>query len=161
MPNANKISAAIVEQDITTMLSYLEDIKKKLPFLLDLSVEEKMELPKMRDKNVSWVHKTFEYATTNPGLIPTYIDHKEWAKDVKLAQDLLRIFRPLSQLVSQVDDSLTLAGSEAMTASLGFYNNLKAAVKAGVPGSKPMLEDLSSRFPGRTKTTNKKEQETS
>jgi hypothetical protein len=159
MSKTNKISAVISEQDMTTIISHAEDTKKKLPFLLDLSPEEKQELPKMRDRNVSWVHKVLEYAQANPSLVPGYVDLKEWAKDVKLAEDLLKLYRPLAQLVSQLDDSLTLAGSEAMMASLAFYNNLKGAAKAGVPGTKPMLEDLSSRFPGRPKNARKETEE--
>jgi len=43
------------------------------------------------------------------------------------------------------------AGSEAYTASLIFYNAVKGAAKAGVPGMKTIYDDLQSRFPGRGK----------
>jgi hypothetical protein len=159
MSKTNKISAVILEKDMITIVNHVEDIKNKLPFRIDLSPEEKQELPKMRDRNASWVLKTLEYAQANPSLVPGYVDLQEWAKDVKLVQDLLKLYRPLAQLVSQLDDSLTLAGSEAMMASLAYYNNLKGAAKAGVPGTKPMLEDLSSRFPGRPKSAKKETEE--
>ena len=155
MPISNKISASINEADLATLIARPQEMQQMLNFLLELSNEEKQEMPKMRDKNVSWVQKCLEYAMANPSLVPAYIDVKEWAKDFKLVQDLLKVYRPLAQLVSQIDDTLTMAGSEAMGASYGFYGNLKGAVKAGVPGSKPIYEDLSSRFPGRPKGPNK------
>jgi hypothetical protein len=57
---------------------------------------------------------------------------------------------PLSQLSEKLDDTTMEAGSEAFSAALVFYNAVKAAAKAGVPGMKVVADDLQARFPRRT-----------
>ena len=48
-----------------------------------------------------------------------------------------------------MEDSMTQAGSEAYVAALAFYQSVKGAAKAKVPGADAIYNDLNSRFPGR------------
>lgn len=48
-----------------------------------------------------------------------------------------------------LNDSLMLAGSEALQAALAFYAYLKIAARNKVPGAKSAYEELSEYFPGR------------
>jgi hypothetical protein len=53
-------------------------------------------------------------------------------------------------ILTEVDDMATIAGSEALSSILSYYNNVKDAAKKGVPGAKAIYDDLAKRFPGRT-----------
>jgi hypothetical protein len=151
MAKTNKISVAITAADMGVMLTAINDLNSKLNFLLALSEEDRKDLPKMGDKTVAFVNKCFDYAKANPALVPTYVEMAEFEKDVVAVSELLKVLRPIHQLYQRLDDTVMQAGSEAYQAGLLFYNNLKGATKAGVPGAKTIYHDLAERFPGRGK----------
>lgn len=148
----NKLSVQLAPAAITAITNAIQVIQTNLPFVLNLTAEERKELPKMGDKTVAFVNKALEYAKLNPQLVPTFMNVAEFSKDVELVNALTKVAFPLSQLSEKLDDTTMEAGSEAYTAALVFYNSVKAAAKAGVPGMKVVADDLQARFPGRKAT---------
>lgn len=51
-----------------------------------------------------------------------------------------------AQLHSDTDDTMMLAGSEALQSALLYYGQVKEANSKGVPTAKPIYDDLSERF---------------
>lgn len=119
------------------------------PKLIDLSPEEIKELPKMGEKTVDFVEKSLVHMEQNPTLVPSYVSIEEANKDLDGVRLLKTYYNPLEQLTGMISDSSIQSGSEAFTASLSFYNAVKAAAKADVPGAKMIYNDLKTRFPGR------------
>lgn len=148
----NKMSIEIDPQLVQRVLTSIEEINKELSFLLNLSVDERKCLPKMGDKSVSFVRKALEHARQNPQVVPLFLNIEEFDKDVKAVDSLIKILYPLHQLLEKVEDTTTIAGSESYASALVFYNAAKSAAKAGVPGMKTIVDDLSPRFPGRAST---------
>jgi hypothetical protein len=60
------ISAQLSQADRDAVMAAIATIKAKLPFLIDLSAEERKALPKMGDKSRAFVSKAMEVATQNP-----------------------------------------------------------------------------------------------
>lgn len=104
---------------------------------------------KLGDKSLSFVGKALEYARQNPAVVPPYIDVNEFERDLNLYVQLTKLLYPLHQLVEKLDDTTMQTGSEAYSAALLFYNAVKGAARAGVPGVKNIVDDLQTRFPGR------------
>lgn len=52
------------------MLQAIATIKEKLPFLVDLSADDRKTLPKMGDKSRAFVSKALEVAAQNPEFLP-------------------------------------------------------------------------------------------
>lgn len=153
----NRISITIEAADEKVILAAIATIESKLPMLINLSADNRHDLPKMGDKTLAFVTKSLEYATQNPTVVPTFLDVAEFNKDVIAVTSLSRILKPLNQLLEKIDDTTLLTGSEAYTEALVFYTALKGAAKAGVPGMKTVYDDLQARFPGRTKIATPKE----
>jgi len=149
MPYSN-ISASLSDADRDKILAYLTDAWKLLPFLVNLTNDEKKNLPKMGDKSVAFVEKSLDYSESTPKLVPPFLDVTELRKDVDLVKQLNPIYNLLSQLFDALDGTYTVLGSEAMVASLSFYHTARDASKKNVPGSKAIYDDLKKRFPGRT-----------
>ena len=147
----NKISATLTAEAQTAIANALATIEKNLPFLNNLTAQERQILPKMGDKSMAFVYKAFEYAKQNPSIAPAFFNMAELEKDVALVASLNRVLKPLNQLSEKIEDTSLQAGSEAYTASLVFYNAVKGAAKAGVPGMKSVYDDMQVRFPGRNK----------
>ncbi|MBK8805510.1 MAG: hypothetical protein IPO21_02210 [Bacteroidales bacterium] len=147
----NKISVTINAETTKVILDAIKTIEDNLPFLINLSVEDRKNLPKMGDKTVAFVTKALEYSKQNKDVVPSFLDVAEFEKDVDVVTNLSRVLVPLHQLAEKIDDTTMLGGSEAYTAALVFYSAVKGAAKAGVPGMKTIYNELQARFPGRSK----------
>ncbi len=150
--NTNRISVSITNETITEINSKLDELKELLaPCLVMLTMEERHDLPKMSEKSLSFVSKVHDYCASNPELVPDFMDVAELNMDFKTVSGLKPILGVITQLQSNLDDTLLLAGSEAYSASLMFYGNSQLSAKHGVPNAKPIVDDLKARFPGRSK----------
>jgi hypothetical protein len=56
-----------------------------------------------------------------------------------------------NQISSDINDTVTLAGSEALQSAMLYYGQVKEAHNKGIPTAKPIYEDLSVRFSKRAK----------
>lgn len=149
MSDSNLISLNIPEEDGIAIKDAIQVLRDKLfPHLVSLTPEERMELPKMGDKTVSFVTKNLEYSGENPEMVPAYVDKVEFEIDVNGVIRLRGFHQPLQQICDALSDTIMLAGSEAYVAALSIYNVIKDAAKRGVPGAQTIYEDLKSRFPG-------------
>lgn len=143
MPD-NRISVALSPADQQAVLAAINTIREKLPFLVDLSSEERHALPKMGDKTRGFVSQALTLATQNPDILPRSFDVDEMRKDVDLLDALSPVKLALAQLDELVDDTLLEVGSEAYSSALLVYQYARAAGKgAALDGA---LDALGQRF---------------
>ena len=116
------------------------------PRLVSMSAEQRRDVPKLGDANQPFVDKVMHYAKNNPEFAPAYMDIPEMEIDLNAVDSLTDIFRPLQQLIQQLDDSILLSGSEAYIASLAYYNSVKIASRMKIAGAKVVYEDLKQNF---------------
>ncbi|AFZ27152.1 MULTISPECIES: hypothetical protein [Cylindrospermum] len=145
----NRINATLSPADREAVLKAVATIKEKLPFLIDLSKDERIALPKLGDKSRAFVVKALEVATQNPDILPRYFDVDEMRRDVELFEALYPIVLSLSQLQALIDDTCLAAGSEAYVAALTVYNYAK--VSGNTQGLDAALDELGRRFARKTK----------
>lgn len=151
MPHTgNRISLSISEADQAEVVAAIKVLQDKLQaHLVELSAQERRELPKMGDKTLAFVSNALDYAEAHPTMCPPYLDVAEFGRDLAAVQLLRSLQHPLLQLSDALDSSLMLAGSEAYAAALVFYQSAKAAAKAKVAGAATVADDLSARLPAR------------
>ena len=140
----NRVSATLAQADKDAVMQAIAVIKAKLPFLVDLSPEERRALPKMGDKSNAFVSKTLEVAKQNGDFLPRSFDVDEMAQDIALYQDLRSITLALTPLAELVDDTLVQVGSEAYAAALTVYQYAKNAGQGAALDS--VADELSKRF---------------
>jgi hypothetical protein len=143
MPNA-PISAKMSDTNRETVLSAIATIKASMPFMVDLTVEDRKALPKMGDKSRAFVTKALEIATQNPDFLPRSFDLDEMRKDVELFDQLYPLLLSLNQLQEMLENTYTAVGSEAYTAALTVYKYAK--VSDQVSGLEGIVDDLGQRF---------------
>jgi hypothetical protein len=148
MPES-KVSAKLTPADKEAVIQAINTIKDKLPFLVDLTTEERKSLPKLGDKSRAFVSKALEIATQNPDFLPRSFDLDEMRRDIELFEALYPILLSLTQLQELVDDTSVAVGSEAYAAGLMVYNYAKASGKGA--GLDSMVDDLGRRFARKTK----------
>jgi hypothetical protein len=140
----NQISATMTKADRDAVLAAVATIKEKLPFLMDLTPEQRTSLPKMGDKSQAFVNKALEVATQNPDFLPRSFDLEEMKRDVELFQALYPVFLSLTQLQELVDDTVMAVGSDAYAAALVVYNFAKASGKGS--GLDAVADEMGKRF---------------
>lgn len=97
MPD-NRISASLSQADRQAVLDALNTVRQKLPFLVDLSPDERRSLPRMGDKSRGFVSQALEVAEQNPDILPRSFDVAEMRRDVELLAALSPVLAALSQL---------------------------------------------------------------
>ena len=145
----NRISANLSASDRLAVMDAIATIRQKLPFLIDLTTEERKALPKLGDKSRAFVTKALEVGTQNPDFLPRSFDLDEMRRDMQLFEALYPILLSLTQLQELVDDTAVAVGSEAYAAGLMVYNYAKASGKG--TGLDSMVDDLGRRFARKTK----------
>lgn len=143
MPD-NRISATLSPADQQAVLAAIGTIREKLPFLIDLSPEERHALPKMGDRSRGFVAQALDVASQNTDILPRSFDVEEMRKDVELLAALSPIMTALAQLNELVDDTFMEVGSEAYASALMVYQYARAAGKGAALDS--ALDALSQRF---------------
>ncbi|MCX8534675.1 hypothetical protein [Chryseobacterium luquanense] len=147
MSTKNQISVEIPQTVLNEVNQKLQDCKTLLaPYLKALTADDRKSLFKMGDKTVATVQKVKSYLETNPEFAPVYMDKAEFLKDEAVVTGLNPISNLVDQLASDLSDTITLAGSEALMASMLYYGTTKEAASKGVATAKPIYDDLSQRF---------------
>lgn len=111
-----------------------------------LTPAQPRELAKMSDGTEPFVAKVMDYALTDPQFNPAYMNVAELKKDLGAYSNLKPFVTAASQLEDELSDTAMLAGSEAYTQSLSYYNSVKMAARLNVNGAKAIYEDLKKRF---------------
>ncbi|MBX9253845.1 hypothetical protein H1Q63_07760 [Desmonostoc muscorum CCALA 125] len=139
-----RISATLGQTERDAVLQAISTIKEKLPFLVDLSPDDRMALPKMGDKSRAFVSIALEVAAQNPEFLPRSFDLDEMRKDVQLFEALYPVLLSLTQLQELVDDTSLAVGSEAYAAALQVYNYAKASGQGA--GLDAVVLEMGQRF---------------
>ena len=145
----NRIDADLSAANRDTILTAVAQIRTLLPFLIDLSPEERQALPKMGDKSRAFVSGALQLAQQDDSYLPRSFDVAEMKRDVELADALYPIMVALKQLSEFVDDTYIQVGSEAYTAALLVYQSAKRNGKGSALDG--LLDALGQRFARKTK----------
>lgn len=146
----NRISAALTETDKTAVLEAIGQAKEKMPFLINLTGQERQRSRKMGSKSVEYVNLSLQGSQTFRSLIPPSVDIAEFSRDVVLVNQLLAIRMEVEALLEGIDDTMLAAGSDAMKFADLVYSYLKTGSKnnAGVKG---VTADIAKRYVRRSK----------
>lgn len=147
----NLISASLPQEDQDAIMTSLTSIETKLAFLVDLTDDQRKSLHYLKEKNHGFVLSTLELAKKNPGFLPREFDVPEFQKDTDLFDKLFTIKQALSGLLRRIEDTTSLAGSEAYSAALAVYNYAIAG-NVGTQGIEPYVDEMARRFARKSKT---------
>jgi hypothetical protein len=140
----NRIDAVLSTADKTEILQLIQDIKAKMPFLVDLSAAEIASLSKMGDRGQPFVRDAVTLAEQDDTFLPRSFDVAAMRKDVDLLEMLPPIIAAISQLKELLSDTYILAGSDAFTAALDVYGSAQRNGKGEALSES--LHNLGRRF---------------
>lgn len=143
----NHISATLSAADKAAILTKLTEITALLPFLINLTAEEKSSLPKMSAIRDGMDEAFSQEMAAHPEMVPNFVDMTEVGKDRAIRTALRDLHQQMCALCEGLEDTLTAAGVDTYLAYLSFYNNVKQAAKRNVPGANTVLDNLKRFFP--------------
>ncbi|MDF1546365.1 MAG: hypothetical protein P1P88_00995 [Bacteroidales bacterium] len=147
MTNENRISLHIKAEDFETIKAATKTIYDTLmPYLVTLTKDERETMLKPGDKSLAFINRCYWHIEQSPKLTAEYINVEEMKVDIQAVETLWKIMNPLTQIVSALNDSTMLSGSEAYVPALAFYSYIKGAARMNVPGAKDIYEDLKKYF---------------
>jgi hypothetical protein len=147
----NQISTVLTEDVFGTIVNQIDEIDSSMPFLVSLPEEDRKGGFKLGDKNLGFLEKGRDYIARQPDFLPSYYSGEEVEKDATLTTQLSSIARKLRVLADKIEDTASIAGMEALSGVLAYYNTVKQAARNNINGAQTIYDDLSIRFPGRQK----------
>jgi hypothetical protein len=120
--------------------------------VINLTPDERKRFARVAYEMIPWIEKCNHYMITNPSLVPAYIDLVEFNKDLKARADLYPMLTKIRSILEMLDDTVLLLGQDLYNNCIAFYQAVKGAAKAQVPGSTAIFQDLQQQFPGRPKS---------
>lgn len=151
--NKDIIKGTLSSEQQQAVLQAIADIESKLPFLIDLTAEERRGLLKLGDKSRAFVAQGLLVATQNPGILARNFDIDEYRRDNELYRQLEPIVLAMKQLTKRIDDSFLAVGSDAYSQTLVVYQAAKIAGKDG--SLAPHLDTLGRRFARKSPSPNR------
>lgn len=144
----NRINITATAAQITAVKTALQTITTNLPFLIGLTMEERIALPSIDVNNKAFTEDAISAGLNNAALIPSYVSVPNMQNDMTLFNQLEEITGIVNQLSEKLEDTKLLVGSEAYVSALALYRLFGAASEAGVPGSDAIVAKLKTRFAG-------------
>ncbi len=124
----------------------IEELGELIPNLVSIPFNEKKRLPKLGKKSTDFVDRAFLYMKKNPGYIAPFSDLAKVEKDMEAYHQLQHILSVLGPVYEDINDTLTIAGSEAYKAALAFYHTVKNGSKSGHQRCNGIYKDLREQF---------------
>ncbi len=118
---------------------------QKLPFLVNLTADERKSIFKTGQDSLSFVNNALTAAQNNPTIFPASFSTPAFQKDVDLFAGLTELSTLAESVTSRIDDTRLAVGGEAMQQATQVYNYVKTAAKT-TPGLKPVADQLGERF---------------
>ncbi len=148
--SSSRIDAVFSAEQREKAKAALSALAEALPFLIDLSPEDRAAMPKFGEKNRSFVAKTLAIADQHPEILPASFNLAEFRADVELVESLYPIHHAVEALFEKSGDTYFAAGSEAYAAALLVYQYAKLQ-NVATGALDDTLDDLGRRFARKAK----------
>jgi hypothetical protein len=142
----NLIDAQLSKEDEDLAVQKVREMEGLFPFLVSLTPDERMALPKMGKKSLDFVERTLTYAKEHAGLIPPFRSAQSHQQDLELLKQLQRILGVIEPFVEMLRSTHLQLGAEAYASARDIYHTAKRAAESGVPGATIIARDLGERY---------------
>lgn len=123
------LSITLSPEEKAGIISKITELKALLPFLINLTLEERVNLRKVAEKRQGYLNDVLSIANANPSAIPAIISLQEMNRDTIAFHDLGDILAHLAPLTESLDDTRVALGNEAIKSADACYSFLKTAAK--------------------------------
>jgi hypothetical protein len=146
-PIPNRISLVIPLEVMQKIQAAQQTLTAELnPYLVKLTVDERQVLPKIGPRKSDFVARAMSYMRVMPQYLPGFVDIDEFQKDLDALVTLGELQHQIGSTSAMIEDSMMLAGSEALVVALSIYDSLKSAARRGSAQAQEAAADLAERL---------------
>jgi hypothetical protein len=146
--HVNRLSVTINPTKMATINTALSTLEAHLDFLIGLTPKERQGLPKIGAANRPFIEDVAAFVDSGSDYFPKHIASVEFSKDHVLYDQLDSFSARLEKLSRMVQDTQMLAGHEALSAGLRYYEGARGAEEDGDRGASAIVARLAPRFDG-------------
>ena len=141
------VSYAFTEENFTGLKQQINDINVKIDeFAIELHIDNKRELQTLGDRSLPFTEQSYLLGTQQKELVPSYINIEEFGKDITLFKQTKELIKILEVILERLKDTSIAAGADAFLTARKFYDSVKSAVKANIPGAAVAFDELKKRY---------------
>jgi hypothetical protein len=127
----NKVSSALTAAAVANINAAIATIRTNLPFLINLTHEERQSLPRAGDGSQAFVQASLIFADQHPEALPASFNRAEFKKDGDLLLPFAPVVAAIKQLNEDTQDTNLALNSDAFVQSLDVYAYAKANNRSG------------------------------
>ncbi|MGM0532555.1 MAG: hypothetical protein ACQER7_14505 [Bacteroidota bacterium] len=142
----NNISVELPDDRLQRIWDNLKGIEGEMPFLIDMTPQERRSRSVMNSARKPFVEKTIAYGEKDPRIVPNYVSIDEMKKNMKIYEQLEALGAEFKRIGEGLSDTAAAIGENLWTGGLSIYDSSKTASRNGVPGIDSVLNDLKSFF---------------
>lgn len=135
---------SLTDEDYAEVDAALDALESSLAALTELSLQERLALPKMTDKSEDFCRRTLTVLSQNPQIVPPGLDVAQAQRGLQQLSAMRNRTARLRRLLGRAEGSEIALGSQVMNASLEGYALLK--VLGWGSGLDALCEDIGVRF---------------
>ena len=132
-------------------MTALATVEQKLPFMVNLTVDERKARPKLGDKSRTFIKKAVDVAGQNTSVLPASCDLSKMRNDAQVFEGFFKIQLVINRLQKQVNDTTLEIGTQAYTAARDVYAAAKS--RFGRAAMETAANELGQRFTRKSKAT--------
>ena len=158
----NLIDFELTKENEESSIQSIRSTEALLPFLVNLSTDERRRLAKMGRDGLDFAEKSLMHAADNPGLVASYMDIPAMQRDLNLMKQVQRVLGVTESFCEKLRDTYMVLGAEVYDGARVFYRTVKNAAVSGAKGCDYIAKDLGDHYKNLTgpkPKIEKKEQE--
>ena len=140
----NNLDVTLTTEQSAGVTSAVAALFAAMPFLVSLTNADRRRLPKLGDKSEAFVRQAHQIVRDYVDVLPAGIDLEQMDRDAAIPDLLLPVHQQLTQILTMVNDTITVAGSDLMKASHIVYRALKSHGEEA--GLRVLRDELGRRF---------------
>lgn len=140
----NKVSIVLTPEQQAQIHTSLDELLTQLTWTVTLTPEDRKRRLKASSGTEAFLNSALQLGQQHPEILPRGLDIDEMSKDVLTRNYLLGVRAKLAELLTRVEDTMMVCGSEAFQAGLHVYSAARSYGKG--MGMDTQMEDLSKRF---------------
>lgn len=140
----NLISMQVTNPMVLAVHEALGRIEETLPDLISLEPGDRRGLMLMGPRSEPFARKTLRVLEQNPKIVPPSLDVAGAQADLAAYDQLQPLLERVQRLVSRLDDTVAVLGSDVMDVALEGYAQIK--LSGGAEGLDELRRELGGRF---------------
>jgi hypothetical protein len=141
--------ASFSQADRDEILNLIALMREKLPFLQDLTAEERKNMAGMGSSNRAFAGKVLEVTRQNDDFLPRSFNVEQLCADLETFDRLSNILLSLTQLCNLTESTAIAIGTQAYEQSLVAYRHAKASGHGSSLDA--MMTEMGQRFAKKTR----------